>query len=476
MNRYYLRVEGVNLNNFVYDTNDLSTIRGGSLILLDSIEYLSKSFAGRLTPLTTGASTGLFRFDADDIQSAENMRDEVIAFLRKNMESGDKQYELKYATFVVDIQPDTDDFLHDYESIVTKNRWRQMQQPSLAIPSQNNDWKDYCDIDLVRPAAATMEIANKNTPVSASVKTRREYGITQKYKFYRMQTGLDIGDNFTHDLEDLTADEEQGNLHHKMAVIYIDGNSFGKLRREKCDTEDKLRHFDEYIKNKRKSMFTGFLQNLVMRDKKGWVSHQNRYRVETLLWGGDEILWVVPAWQGWETLSFFYQAAQDWHLPDGMPLTHAAGIVFCHHNAAINRIKKLAHDLAERAKKDRTKNLFAYQVLESFDHIGRDLDDFRRQRCPKDNGSDNSNLLLLNGEQMADIEKIFTDFKSNDKFPKRQMYRIVKQLLDDPLKAQSIIDSLDAGIREKIPEIAAYFNRQDMVWVHLQELWDYVGV
>ena len=37
MNKYLLRIEGVNLNHFVFDTRDLSTVRGGSLLLLAAI-------------------------------------------------------------------------------------------------------------------------------------------------------------------------------------------------------------------------------------------------------------------------------------------------------------------------------------------------------------------------------------------------------------------------------------------------------
>lgn len=35
---YYLSVEAVNLDNFISDTADLSTIRGGGLLLLHAID------------------------------------------------------------------------------------------------------------------------------------------------------------------------------------------------------------------------------------------------------------------------------------------------------------------------------------------------------------------------------------------------------------------------------------------------------
>lgn len=482
MAKYYLRVEGVNLDNFIYDTADLSTIRGGSLMLLNSIDQLANmSFSAKLEPISTGASVGLFAFEAPNVEQAENLRHEIENelkqdLLEKDQQGKNKPYSLKHATFVVDIQPASENFVFDIEAIVTKNRWRQIQQPSLSIPTHNSTSKDHCEVDLVRPAVASMTIAEKETQVSGSVKIRREYGLTQKYKFYQRLTGQDIGDKFVHDLDELTSDETKGNLHHKMAVIYIDGNKFGNLRREKCDTEDKLREFDQYIKNKRKFMLVKYFQNLVTKDKEGWLTKQNEYRIETLIWGGDEILWVVPAWQGWNMLSFFYQETKDWQLWDGTPLTHAAGIVFCHHNAAINRIKQLAHYLSEQAKMDRSKNLFTYQVLESFDYIGRDLDEFRKEICPLPR---NPNDLILAGEEMSLVSNILNTIKSDEKFPKRKIYTIVDRLLSKAGDASNVIKETYEKLGDKkqlLVELDRYFGGQLMKWIHLQQLWDYVGL
>ena len=54
---YYLRIEAINLDYFVYDTHDISTIRGGSFMLLSIFDALfdnlkeklnkNKSFSGQ---------------------------------------------------------------------------------------------------------------------------------------------------------------------------------------------------------------------------------------------------------------------------------------------------------------------------------------------------------------------------------------------------------------------------------------------
>ena len=37
-----------------------------------------------------------------------------------------------------------------------------------------------------------------------------------------------------------------------------------------------------------------------------WKDDKGHSGLETLLWGGDEILWVVPAWKGWELARWFF--------------------------------------------------------------------------------------------------------------------------------------------------------------------------
>ena len=62
MPKYYIHAEAFNLNHMVYDTNDISTIRGGSFILLDAVKRLPEAFPG-LKSIATAASKGLFSYD-----------------------------------------------------------------------------------------------------------------------------------------------------------------------------------------------------------------------------------------------------------------------------------------------------------------------------------------------------------------------------------------------------------------------------
>jgi hypothetical protein len=467
--KFYLRMEGVNLANFVYDTQDLSTVRGGGLLLLGAVtEVLQNITSVKLFPLNAGASSGIFQFDEIDPVAAERVRNEVEAFLHNHP-------QLRHATFVVDIQSAGSNFVNDRESLLARNRWRQIRQPSLAAPVWNIQAEiGVCEIDRVRPATRSMPgPEGKIERVSESVQARREFGRNQKQQFYQRETGKGIQRDFAQYFDELSHDPDRGNLHRKIAVIYLDGNSFGKLQNAECTTPEKQQQFDSTVKSYRRKLLKALLK-VLENDQGGWVSKHDRYRLETLLWGGDEIIWVVPAWQGWNTLNLFYQQSREWRF-EGHPLTHAAGLVFCHHNAPIHRITDLARNLAELAKdKNRQQNLFAYLVLESFDHVGRDLRPFLEQRYGK------PEELTLSGNSMDGVAETFAMLKREESLPRSKLHQIIHQLNREPKKATSIINGVitSAGSHGYRPLqcLRNYFGRGNIGWFHIADLWDYVGV
>ena len=516
MNKYYLRIEGVNLNNFVYDTQDLSTIRGSGLAileavnLLDDIEITFDSKTIKLEKTSSGASAGLFGFTADDSVNQKDFIEAVRNYLI------DSKSVLRFATFVIDVLPVGDNFQTDREKIVAENRWRQMQSPRLAIPKFKKDKSDNslkrvsCEVDSVRHAEVKERFKGGEKEVSESISKRRKFGKDEKQKFIKREIEdyfddlTKISHNFAYDFDDLTfgkkddhnPNKDKGNLHHKMAVIYLDGNDFGSKQRELGI--DKLGEFDK-VKTKYQREFLAKLLKKVVDDQEGWQYTRKNlreeletiYQLEILLWGGDEICLVVPAWKGWETLNLFYEETKelyfpDKNAPDKIPLTHSAGIVFCHHNAPIRRIKNLASDLADLAKsKSRQKNYFAYEILESFDHISKDLEQHRKSRCPQIEPLDEKNSIL-DGEQMTAIREQFQKLKVF--LPRRKLTQIVLNLLspveNDEDKTEreetiaNLIESVEKSVGEHKPQLEAFIklfeNNKYTAWIHALELWDYI--
>lgn len=474
MSTFYLRMEGVNLSSFVYDCQDLSTVRGGGLMLLVAVERYANALD--LQAVTTGASNGIFAFHADDATAAQAKRDALLDRLRDDI-------QLRHATFVIDVvgpvEETCEDFVRERERLLAMNRWRQWQRPTVAIPGHG---KGPCAVDLVRPATGEIRIKKEKKWVSESVRQRRDYGINQKQSFYgREAPEIRFVHPFTYDLDQLAHDRAKGNLNHKMAVIYLDGNRFGGVQTDRCPTPEKQAQFDDTIKRYRKTALTSLMKEVISdsdylfegEDAQG--KPLTAYRFETLLWGGDEIIWVVPAWKGWEVVDLFFQLSRDWAF-DGEQLTHACGLVFCHHNAPIHRITRLAHDLAEIAKKkSRDANLVAYEILESFDFLGRDLTAHRAERCtPADLSPDD---LLLPASHMAGIHKAMATLK--EELPRRQLAALAYalhqpgSLKEAQTREKEVTASLSPQGQAALEEAAPCFGKGLARWIHLYALWDY---
>ena len=520
---YYLRLEGVNLGNFVMDTNDLSTIRGGSLLLLSAItsakqiidiqlscrqdpvdveldqldaelqglknkeqltkteknkkKNLSKRIKKRKnkksvaetsytseTSITEGASWGLFQLDVT--------ADEAIQIKEAVVEGLNQNEELKHATLVVDIHKNNgvQEYKSDRNRLQTVNRWHQMQSPSLAIPTPD---KEICDVDKVRPADPFDYQEDEKIHISKSVARRRSYGRANRQQFYPVIPGIDF---YTNNLNQISSDETKENLNGKIAFIYIDGNKFGSIQKA-SQTPKEQRKFDQIVRPGREEILTKILTTI--SSQRDWIYNDNgkkRIRLETLLWGGDEIIWVVPAWQGWWMLKTFYREAEQLLInpQTNRPLKHAAGLVFCHHNAPIKRIDTMARNLVDGfAKHNRNKNLIAYQVLESFDHAGTDFHGYRKKRLAGTGDLDN---LLIDAKDMDKIQDIFHKLKSEEvDFPHRKIYQILQQYrTGNEGKAEEYMAKLLPESSELIEKLKGIFGSGQAHWLHLMDLWDYI--
>jgi GGDEF domain-containing protein len=496
MPKFYLRMEGVNLNNFVYEIQDLNVIRGGGLMLLDAVEHVARRF-GLHDALATGASTGLFACEME-LTDALKLRDDMQRFLNAN-------YRYRHATFVVDVALASGNLDNDRERVLALNRWQQMTSPQFAVPTYNSAVDvGVCRFDLIRPATTLLRSRKSDAAepngdaqleppknASASVKTRSIYGRNKKCKFLHEQVGKDVKHDSPVDLADICALKSAGNLHHKMAIIYIDGNGFGQIQRRYGTDDQRQREFDEKIKDYRRNWLAALVER--MNSDQAWLSLLGNYRVEILQWGGDETCWVVPAWKGWELLSLLFEESKKWEL-EGEMLTHAAGMVFCHYNAPIQRLVELADELTKRAKEQgRDRNLFAYEILESFDHIGGDdLAAYRLTRSPQPDDQahlPDASALILSGDTMQETRESLAKIKLL--MPRRKLNEIVRGLLADPKKVNSAaqweqmraatIKLMASTLKELEPEevtlkkLVPQLGGERAWWVHLNALWDYVG-
>ena len=510
--KYYIQIEAVNTSNFIFDTYDISTIRGGSFILLETIKKLEKNFPDELIPISTAASIGLFKIEATE-KAKNDLLKKIRNFINENTQD--------HATFMIAcIEDEGQGFRVISETLQAQIRRDQWRFPTIPIP-EFGEANIECFLDGWRPGVKQYIISqnpDEGEMISASTHFRRERGREIKHKLFKELLGDEYKDEIcTKDLGLLARDSSKGVLNGKIAFLYIDGNTFGKIRKAKCIDDETRTKFDRVIQDGFRDLFLKELlkkaksdPDFVTTDEKG----NPALRLEILLWGGDEVMLVIPAWKGWDVLSLFYKLSEELKFK-GIPLTHRAGVIFCHHNAPILQIRELADKLMQKAKTDIQKkesndntdhdvwitheqgDVFHYLVLESFDMLTGDLDefieDYYKLEVKKDNlintgteelEDENVNKkeeykdLLIKAHEMPALMKQLAILRKNLSFGK--IIKIIQALqVRNSIEKEAInkrmIELVDKEYREEVQDaITAIESTSEQRWYFLSDLWDYI--
>ena len=505
MPEYFLRVDAVNLAHFVYDTHDISTIRGGSYILLESIQKLKEAFNDRMKAISTAASQGIFSFecpkDLDETAYAEKLQKDVLQFLHDETEG-----QATFAAAVVKDDQKFTDVLEKLEAQIHRQQWR---MPTVAIP-EFEPANQECYLDGWRPGVENYRV-EPGKKISTSTKLRRERGKDIKQNLFKELLGKGYAEQIcVKDLSLLARDESQGILNAKIAYIQTDGNNFSKLRRKYCDSAPARTGFDEAIQEGFRNSFLRALLENADRDplfKTTDADGNEALRVEVLEWGGDEMTLVVPAWKGLEVMELFYQQAAVHSAFNGVPLSHKAAIIFCHHNMPILQIRAIAEELLPQAKADikldleelykvdskyqsfpenekeelintlcdPNGNACHYLALESFDMLGGALENYLKKYYK---GADYHNLLLM-GSEIGAIRTAILSLK--EELAYGQVLKLIEQIregngagFEDQKKHMLELVPKDKRGEIEIAITTLTGNRKER-WYLLADLWNYAA-
>ena len=262
MPKYYIHAEAFNLNHMVYDTNDISTIRGGSFILLDAIERLPESFP-ELKSIATAASKGLFSYNHPENLAAQQ-KGMALQVLRKLHALTDG-----HATFLVAIEEDIpDDFLGVLDRLEANVRRQQWRMPTVVVPPFK-DTDQECYLDGWRPGVVryTVDPEVSGVKISEAADFRRKIGRKIKRQLFSKLLRDEIyeDDLVVNDLNKLATDDQKGILNGKIALIQVDGNSFGRIRKKMCDTPTKRKDFDKAIQEGCRNLFLNAIPRSSLR-------------------------------------------------------------------------------------------------------------------------------------------------------------------------------------------------------------------
>lgn len=448
MAAFVLRVEAVNFAATIYDTSDLSTVRGSSLAVLRSgtiIERALSACAGvsGVAKIFAGASQSAFRFQAVDDRAADRVADAV----RRALVAPDN-VPLDHMCFVVDWVPDSGGAALD--NAAARNHSRQFRQWTVALPQFDPEARGYDPLDRMRPAS----VVAPDGKVSPSVAARRQYGRDQRQSFYADELRHSEKDRdqalvYAQSFEDIVRQppEVPLELGNKIAVLYADGNQFSGIRARMAKgsnaTEAVANFSDALVPFQRE-----LLENVIDWFRRGVLTDKNqldrfgaydqhgkpivKYRLETLLWGGDELIFVVPSWLALDLLDGFFKTTHRWSI-NSERLTFAAGLVICHHKTPIRQAIRLARELADGCKalmpKGQPYDAASVTVFESLAPPDTGITGYRLRLYGARSEADNELLarsLVLPGRKLGDLLDQISSYKWENKLPRSQVYRLLR--------------------------------------------------
>lgn len=539
----YLYVAAVNFSASLFDTQDLRTIRGSGLAMLEAPQRLGTHLRARfgdgsVAEVYVGASEGLFAI-SDSVPAPEAVADTARAFLEQPTAPG--AAPLDHLTFTVGLRSasgaDTslaDDgpscFEIDNAAALSAARMAQMALPSFVPPAVDENGMHagapVCQVDGVRPAVEMDGTRPAPLNVSGSVLARGTYGRRQRVTYYRCQfpawTGASEFAQSLHDLtaigaEDLAPPEQLG---AKMAVLYFDGNGFGAIRGRHCRTPDRLSAFSDGLLDLRSALMGDLLQRFeeepglaglpearraqglqmrrvlppseraLLARGDGEAEPKTQLRFDMLLWGGDELMMVMPAWAGWAVAGLMAAGMQGWAFrPDAEtadPLRHAGGLVFCNIKTPVREVKDLAATLADEAKAaSRERDLIQVQIVESIDLPPGYLGDHRRRLF----GAVPPAAFCFDAGAWAETTEAVRWLKRH--LPRSQLYRQLRRATAEGALREQAGPAAEGVLRAVNDYLASALSPGEMApaWfaslggspasrlmplVHLAELWDYV--
>ena len=164
---WYLRIAAFNLDHSVFDTNDISTIRGGSSLLLEAVHKITDSFEN-LKGVSVGASTGLYQIAASDEMETNAIKKAVLNYLQG-------EPYCHFATFVVLTTPRKrgESLANLNKRLIAECAWQQYRTPSFSFPAYV-ETDEECGMGGVRPWFKPLKVKDKK--VSKSVYIRRDHG------------------------------------------------------------------------------------------------------------------------------------------------------------------------------------------------------------------------------------------------------------------------------------------------------------
>ena len=199
-------IEGCNFGATLYDTGDLSTIRGASRAYLQIPKLWPSLLAptlGKIETVVVGASDGIYRAETE--ATAERFTELLGAAIQNAGGSGAANL-IPYLSFTYAAVAESTNYKDHIRRLVALCRSRQLQQLSVDVPPLADGATKPCPVDRKRPASTPYDMPDGQQDVSLSVAKRREYGRTTGSRLYKDELGPDDAIEVIDSFQDLVTD------------------------------------------------------------------------------------------------------------------------------------------------------------------------------------------------------------------------------------------------------------------------------
>ena len=404
---YILRYQPADFGANVFDSEQLSAVRGASLTYLYSSKLVDKVIDrelpdGNYEKVYAGGSHGVWILECSKEEAVKVAGRVREALDRDDLGSANATGPHSQVAYVMAlVEGDDEAALKRAEAV---NAGQKLQQAAWIAPQFDATARGFDKFDRSRPATITAFPlpGGAREDVSPNFAARFRFGRKQRHQFYERMLGSDYGSfRVTRDLQTMVADPPGGipaSLGNKVGVFFADANRLNRIRQEHADADlDELGKFSRHLLGKQtfllKTIVDWFAEgglNKATAERFGQATDDDPeetdpflHRLETLMWGGDELLIVVPSWLALEFAARFFEAVKGWRAPNGKPITFSAGLLVCDRKTPIRLAKSIADKLAalgKHAQPSETIGLRNVLQIEVFESLSLPEADFERFR------------------------------------------------------------------------------------------------
>ena len=385
-----LQVAAKNYGSFIYDSNQLSVIRGGSELarilpsaLLDMLKDFDVPWS--LEAVATGGSRGIYI-----VETADNMTLEEVAKSVKSLLSSSPQFRFVPISVVA---AEGIEFAHVLRQLDAKAGWEKLNNHTI-LPEEasfSQDRKQKNKLSSHEERSFNTSVCSVTSVRSAHTNESGGLGYLSDFTAQRLQLGRELASKgglfsrvaevesgvleklkLAKSFEDFLSQSRlnsENDMSNRLAYIYFDGNRFGEISKLAEQSIKKFKKFDSELQKRRKKLLKSLLPKKNTSSLGSLYSENGTLRIIPLLWGGDESLIVVPAMSAFEVLDVLLRRTADWSY-SGQPMTHAFGVLIAHYKTPVYEARAMAETLAELGKtRTRSQTTWTSAVLKSLDYV-----------------------------------------------------------------------------------------------------------